>query len=74
VLPLNETRTIVGTLCRSIKATCDRRVQLLQQAREEQFDEEDMEELMYNLDGKKALGCVGTIGGGCAFGGSFSCF
>jgi hypothetical protein len=53
VLPLNETRTIVGTLCRSIKATCDRRVQLLQQAREEQFDEEDMEELMYNLDGKK---------------------
>ena len=61
MLPLNETRSIVGTLCRSIKATCDRRVQLLQQAREEQFDEEDMEELMYNLDGKNELGCVWNV-------------
>jgi hypothetical protein len=50
VIPLEATRTIVATLCRNIKETCDQRVKLLQTAREENYDEEDMEDLMYKLD------------------------
>ena len=46
VVPLEATRTIVATLCRNIKETCDQRVQQLQTAREENYDEEDMEDLM----------------------------
>lgn len=51
VVPLDATRTIVTTLAKNIKEFADARMNALKEAREENYDEEDMEDLMERLEG-----------------------
>jgi importin-5 len=50
VVPLEATRTIAVTLCKSISEAANHRIQLLNEAREENYDEEDMEDLLERLE------------------------